>query len=136
MRGEKLDQMKDSMFTILDEMADIDYFSIISFSSWVSHWNPRDGFIERNENEPYQATEDLKKKVIEDIMSLVASGGTNINEAVLEAIELGKKSSNMIPATTKTMIVFLTDGQATNGITNPAAITTNIKSANEALGQL
>ena len=36
--GQKLKQMKEAMFTILDDMTDEDSFSIISFESKVHHF--------------------------------------------------------------------------------------------------
>jgi hypothetical protein len=41
MDGEKIEQLKDSMFTVLDDMTESDYFNIITFSDGVSHWDPQ-----------------------------------------------------------------------------------------------
>ena len=35
MMGEKITQLQDAMFTILDDMTEDDYFSIITFNSGV-----------------------------------------------------------------------------------------------------
>merc|ERR1712183_1036609 len=40
MHGEKLQQLKDAMFTVLNDMKPEDFFNIITFSSSVSNWSP------------------------------------------------------------------------------------------------
>ena len=35
MQGEKITQLQDAMFTILDDMTEDDYFSILTFNSGV-----------------------------------------------------------------------------------------------------
>jgi hypothetical protein len=42
MEGEKIQQMKDAMITILDDLNESDHFNIITFSSEVEIWNPKD----------------------------------------------------------------------------------------------
>ena len=51
--------------------------------------------------------------------SLNAGGGTNINDAMLRALQMAKEktSSSDLPANTQAMVVFMTDGQATSGAT-------------------
>merc|ERR1712233_139849 len=40
MYGDKLQQLKDAMFTVLDDMKPEDFFNIITFSTSVSNWSP------------------------------------------------------------------------------------------------
>merc|ERR1712130_809301 len=40
MYGERLQQLKDAMFTVLDDMKPEDFFNIITFSTSVSNWSP------------------------------------------------------------------------------------------------
>merc|ERR1712051_799632 len=40
MYGERLQQLKDAMFTVLDDMKPEDFFNIITFSTGVSNWSP------------------------------------------------------------------------------------------------
>ncbi len=41
MEGEKIQQMKDAMVTILDDLNEDDHFNIITFSSEVENWNSK-----------------------------------------------------------------------------------------------
>ena len=43
MEGEKIQQMKDAMVTILDDLNEGDNFNIITFSSEVENWSPKSG---------------------------------------------------------------------------------------------
>merc|ERR1712233_209724 len=40
MYGERLQQLKDAIFTVLDDMKPEDFFNIITFSTSVSNWSP------------------------------------------------------------------------------------------------
>jgi len=128
MSGEKLVQMKDAMFTVLDEMTQQDMFSIITFSSWFNHWNP-----ENDIGNPMQATEENKQKAIEYILGLEAGGGTNFNEAILEGIKLTKRAleTEALPREVTSMVVFLTDGLPSSGVTNNEIIKNNVRDANK-----
>ena len=66
-------------------------------------------------------------------MNLRDGGGTNINDALVTAIDVAKKVrvSEEIPANTKPMIIFLTDGEATQGITDSKQIRSNVMDSNE-----
>jgi len=126
-------QMNDSMFTVLDEATEKDYFSIIEFNHDVKFWNPLDGFSSKTPERYFKADADNKKMAISSVLELVADGGTNINEAILKAIEHGKeaKRSKKIPETAKSMIVFLTDGEASEGVQDSELIKQNIEDANK-----
>ena len=66
------------------------------------------------------------------VEAMVASGGTNIYQGLksgLQRIEESSSSSTVV----QPMIIFLTDGHATSGITEKTAILTDIQKANSAL---
>jgi len=137
MWGEKMEQLKDAMFTILDDMTENDYIDIITFSDGTAHWQP----LEESDIEPQRAntlikaTEKNKNEAIKHIIDLEADGGTNINEAMLEGIKLAEVAiqSENLPKEVKSMIVFLTDGLPSTGEQNGDVIKKNIKEANEKL---
>merc|ERR1712038_1965103 len=62
MGGEKIQQLKDAMFTVLEDLTGSDYFNIIQFNSEIKHWNG-EGFSETN-TEIYKATEENKRNAI------------------------------------------------------------------------
>jgi len=78
MVGEKLRQLKDAMFTVLDDMTDQDYFNIVTFGTAVYHWEDSMSVV--------RATAASKARAIAFILDLEERGGTNINEAVLAGL--------------------------------------------------
>ena len=62
------------------------------------------------------------------VFDLNAGGGTNINEALLEAIQLARNVTS--EKKLQKMIIFLTDGDPTSGETNLETIKENVKRAN------
>lgn len=111
----KILQAKDALKWILEKLNEGDRFNIINFdynSSWFS-----ESLVEVNSESIKEAIEYAEK--------INAGGGTNINEALLTACDLFNLESD----STK-IIFFLTDGEATVGITDTESITTNVKNAN------
>lgn len=109
MWGRKMEQLKESQTKILDDLSSDDYFNIITFSSDVYLWSPNDTInTKRNEfnqpsflaiseftppqllarKQPLPATPENINKAKAFIDSLVASGGTNIHDAIIEALNL------------------------------------------------
>merc|ERR1712001_554495 len=131
MDGEKISQLKDAMFTILDDMTEKDYFNIITFSSGTEHWSPATSEYSE-EVHAIQATKENRDAAIEFVRGLDASGGTNINAALLE----GLRSASLVtrnedlPRDLLSTIVFLSDGEATEGETRGTTIRDNVKTAN------
>merc|ERR1712165_29148 len=80
----------------------------------------------------YRATDQNKNIAIGSILDLQADGGTNINDALLAAMAVGKdaKQKGAFPADVQTMVVFLTDGNPSSGVTDKSEIKSNVKSAN------
>lgn len=135
MYGEKLDQTKDAMVTILDDLGDQDFFNILTFSDNVYHWKPEAELEEKPHKATYQGTQNMRDEALTYSLGLNTIGGTNINDAMVAAVELVKqvKQSEELPSNTQPMIIFLTDGEATSGITDSAAIRQNINVANKDL---
>merc|ERR1712203_574191 len=127
MYGEKLQQLKDAMFTVLDDMKPEDFFNIITFSTSVSEIA-----IEGAPTPAIPATPENKKKAISHVLDLEASGGTNINEAMLTGLQLAQEvlQSEVLPQGVASMLIFLSDGEATEGETSGEAIKTNVATAN------
>merc|ERR1719336_1774184 len=123
--------MKDAMFTVLDDMTGEDFFNIVTFSSGVAHWKKKKS-SQAPPTEFYRATDENKNIAIGFILDLEANGGTNINDALLAALAIGKdaKQKGAFPADVQTMVVFLTDGNPSSGVTDKSDIKSNIKSAN------
>ena len=66
--------------------------------------------------------------------SLGASGGTNINSGMVRGLELAKENMErvgLLPNNTQAMVVFMTDGEPTSGVTSKPTIKSNIVEANQ-----
>jgi len=142
MGGEKIEQLKDSMFTVLDDMNEEDFFSIITFNGGVKQWYPQQGNEEEYEydlsstefhsQKPLKASKENKDLAIKHILELQAGGGTNLNDAIIEGIQQANLAmqKEQLPKDVKSMMIFLSDGQASSGETRSEVIKENIKANN------
>jgi len=110
MRGEKLEQAKDALQFVLDELNEEDRFNIIAFSTGVRQYDDR------------LRPADERKEARSFVRNLTASGGTDINRALLEALD-------QVDEERPTIIIFLTDGLATEGEIETDRILDNIDDA-------
>ena len=134
MAGERINQLKDAMFAILEQMPEDDHFSILTFHTNVSRWEQRrtvsSRFSKTLPRGVYPADEKNKNEAIKFVNSLSAQGSTNINQALLDGLTLLKTTSEKLSSKMMSMLIFLTDGQATVGEKNARVIKQNIKDAN------
>ncbi|HKV38796.1 MAG TPA: VIT domain-containing protein [Blastocatellia bacterium] len=114
MSGEKIDNAKAALKFGVESLGERDRFNVISFSGEEHLMS--DGLIE--------ATKEGKAKGLAFISDLRAEGGTNINDVLVAAFKQFK------PSDRPKMLVFLTDGQPTVGVTDPGQIHKNVADAN------
>ncbi|TSK13145.1 Inter-alpha-trypsin inhibitor heavy chain H2 [Bagarius yarrelli] len=109
----------DAMKTILDSLTTDDYFSIIDFNHNVRCWS--EDLVPGNTLQVGEA-----KKYIQDIKP---NGGTNINEALLKAVQMLVKAQNqgLIDQRSVSMIILVSDGDPTVGEIKLSTIQKNIK---------
>ncbi|KAM9042194.1 LOW QUALITY PROTEIN: inter-alpha-trypsin inhibitor heavy chain H6 [Megaptera novaeangliae] len=124
MFGTKMKQTKKAMSVILGNLLASDYFNIISFSDTVSVWKAR-GSIQATIQNVHSAKDYLGH--------MEAAGWTDINAALLAAASV-LNHSNQEPGRGPsvgriTLIIFLTDGEPTAGVTTPSVILFNIRQA-------
>lgn len=118
MRGVKMDQARRALKYCLDNLKAKDRFAIVQFATAVNLY--RDNLVEAS---PEQV-EDAKKWV----EKLKATGGTNINGALMKALDL--RSSDMGRSFN---MVFFTDGAPTLGeTTDTKEILKNVAKKNSA----
>ncbi|XP_057685426.1 inter-alpha-trypsin inhibitor heavy chain H6 [Corythoichthys intestinalis] len=118
MIGTKIKQTKQAMSTILGDLREGDHFNIVTFSDKVHIW--RKGRTVRANRQNVRDAKEFVKRII-------AEGWTNINAALLSAAQLINSPSSgslRVP-----LLVFLTDGEATAGVTAGSAILSNAKKA-------
>ncbi|XP_050953258.1 LOW QUALITY PROTEIN: inter-alpha-trypsin inhibitor heavy chain H6 [Labeo rohita] len=125
MIGTKIKQTKAAMTTILSDLREGDYFNLITFSDKVHTWK---------KGRTVRATRQNVRDAKEFVRKIIAEGWTNINAALLSAAQLLNPSSHSSSSTATSshrvpMIIFLTDGEATIGETEPDAILRNAQNA-------
>jgi Ca-activated chloride channel family protein len=114
MNGPKIRQAKDAAKFIINHLDDKDRFSIIDFDDGVSLFAP----------ELVSADAAHRDRALKFVDGVEDSGGTNINEALLQAMKM------MPPGDRPSYVLFLTDGQPTVGITAAQDILRNVGQAN------
>ncbi|TRY98799.1 hypothetical protein DNTS_013107 [Danionella cerebrum] len=127
MIGTKIKQTKAAMTTILGDLREGDHFNLITFSDNVHTWK---------KGRTVRATRQNIRDAKEFVRKIMAAGLTNINEALLSAAQLLNPSSRSSSPTGRAqasnrvpMIIFLTDGEATIGETEPDLILRNAQNA-------
>nr|XP_046200407.1 inter-alpha-trypsin inhibitor heavy chain H6-like isoform X5 [Oncorhynchus gorbuscha] len=120
MIGTKIKQTKQAMSTILGDLREEDHFNIITFSDKVHTW--RKGRTVRATRINIRDAKDFVKRII-------AEGWTNINAALLSAAQLVNPPSSSGGTRRVPLVIFLTDGEATIGVTSGDFILSNAKSA-------
>jgi len=110
MEGEKIEQAQAALVYVLEHLNEEDRFNVVAFSTGLQQYA---GSL-RPTSEARQA--------IEWVRRLEAVGGTDINRALLEALA---QAGGERPA----VLIFLTDGLPTEGVTEVEQILANVKAA-------
>ncbi|PKK20427.1 inter-alpha-trypsin inhibitor heavy chain family, member 4, transcript variant X1 [Columba livia] len=118
MAGRKIEQTRAALLKILQDLHPEDHFSFITFNSKVVEWK----------SSLLQATAENVASATGFMRTLSASGGTDINRALLTAVSLLDKAEKL-PERSVSMIILLTDGQPTSGENNVEVIQENIQNA-------
>ncbi|NWY62034.1 ITIH4 inhibitor, partial [Chionis minor] len=118
MAGRKIEQTRDALLKILQDLRPEDHFSFITFNSKVVEWK----------SSLLQATAENVASAAGFVRTLSASGGTDINRALLTAVS-GLDKAERLTERSVSMIILLTDGQPTSGENNVEVIQENIQKA-------
>ncbi|NWW79720.1 ITIH4 inhibitor, partial [Climacteris rufus] len=118
MTGRKIEQTKDALLKILQDLRPKDHFSFIAFNNKVVEWK----------SSLLRATEKNVADAEAFVQTLSATGGTHISGALLAAVSLLDKAQ-ALPERSVSMVILLTDGQPTSGEKNVEAIQKNVKKA-------
>ncbi len=109
MEGEKIEQARDALIYVLDHLNKEDRFNIVAFSTGLQQYAR--GL--RPASEAREAADWVRR--------LEAVGGTDLNRALLEALAQVDERP--------TMLIFLTDGLPTEGVTEIEQILSNVEAA-------
>ncbi len=118
MSGEKIDQAKEALGFILNNLNADDRFTIIAYNDRVDPLF--DGLVEVNQENLAQARDRLDR--------IEARGGTNIHEALQTAMKLWPVPGR--PLAGPKYVIFLTDGLPTVGKTDMKTILADTAEAN------
>jgi len=116
MAGEKIEQARAALKFCLSSLNPQDRFNVIAFSHEPSPF--RDALVEAS-----RENVDAGRSFADDLR---ASGGTNINDALLAALEAAPSGDQTRPY----LIVFMTDGLPTIGTTDIQEILENVARCN------
>lgn len=120
MTGQKIEQSKKAMEFVLRNLNEGDLFNIVAYDDRVEKY--------KEEMQTYnKATFD---EAYTYVNTLAPGGGTNINGALVSAME--SLPDNKRP----TYVIFLTDGLPTAGTTDEMSIATNCTNANKIKARL
>ncbi|XP_054564134.1 LOW QUALITY PROTEIN: inter-alpha-trypsin inhibitor heavy chain H4-like [Eptesicus fuscus] len=121
MMGKKIRQTREALIKILEDLRPEDHFNLISFSGEATQWKP--SLVPAST----QNVEEAKKYA----NSIKAQGGTNINDAMLMAVQLLETATReeQLPSGSVSLLLLLTDGDPTVGETNPTVIQKNVQEA-------
>lgn len=114
MRGEKIEQARAAALQIIEALDEGEYFNIIDYSDSINSFA----------DAPVEKTPETIAAARDYIASIRAIGGTNIHDALVEALRQ-PTAQDALP-----MVLFLTDGLPTIGQTREQAIRTAATRAN------
>ncbi|XP_029989318.1 inter-alpha-trypsin inhibitor heavy chain H3-like isoform X2 [Sphaeramia orbicularis] len=116
MSGRKIHQTRIALIHILNDLAEEDFFGLITFDGNIFHWK----------RELVQANQQNVGSAKEFARNIRDRGSTDINRAVLE----GARMLNAHPREgSASILILLTDGDPTSGETNRERIQSNVKKA-------
>ncbi|NWS73739.1 ITIH4 inhibitor, partial [Crotophaga sulcirostris] len=118
MGGRKIEQTRDALLKVLQDLRPEDHFGFVTFNNKVVEWK----------SSLLQATAENVASAAGFVQTLSASGGTDINRALLTALSLLGEAQGL-PERSISMIILLTDGQPTSGERNVEVIQENIQKA-------
>ncbi|XP_070176067.1 inter-alpha-trypsin inhibitor heavy chain H3-like [Littorina saxatilis] len=123
MSGEKIEQAKEAMLKILDDLKkqESDTFNILLFDDGLEAW--ADSPMSTLGREIDKAKGFVRVK-------LESRGGTNIHFALMEGLRILLKDREEKSCKFADIIVFLTDGDPTTGVTDTAQIIREVTTEN------
>ncbi|XP_026244415.2 inter-alpha-trypsin inhibitor heavy chain H3 [Urocitellus parryii] len=121
MAGRKIQQTRDALLKILDDVKETDHLNFILFSGGVTTW--KDQLV--------QATPENLQEARTFVKNIRDDGMTNLNDGLLRGIHMLNKAreENLVPERSTSIVIMLTDGDANAGESNPERIQENVRNA-------
>ncbi len=115
MAGKKMEQSRKALSFVLDNLNEDDLYNIVAYDDRVETFKPELERYNRKSNEEAQYF----------VQGISAGGGTNIQKALVTAMEMLKDDKR------PSYIIFLTDGQPTTGSLNEMDIARDCAGSNK-----
>ncbi|KAL4601560.1 Inter-alpha-trypsin inhibitor heavy chain H3-like [Arapaima gigas] len=120
MHGRKIEQTRQALLKILGDIAEEDHFALITFDDRVQPWKKQ--LVKATANN-LEAAQSFVRKIRD-------RGATDINAAVLEGVRmLNVFAETKKPNGSVSILILLTDGDPTSGVTNLDTIQANVREA-------
>uniref|UniRef100_A0A3Q4G489 Inter-alpha-trypsin inhibitor heavy chain H3-like n=1 Tax=Neolamprologus brichardi TaxID=32507 RepID=A0A3Q4G489_NEOBR len=116
MEGRKIEQTRTALIHILNDLAEDDHFGLITFDDRISYWK----------RELVQANKKNLESAKNFARNIQDRGSTDINEAVLQGARMLNAHNREGSAS---ILILLTDGDPTSGVTNLEKIQSNVRQA-------
>ncbi|MBI4749631.1 MAG: VWA domain-containing protein [Acidobacteria bacterium] len=117
MAGQKIEQAKAAALQVLESIPMGEPFNIVDFSDRVAQFSSK----------PVEKTEETVHLARQYISRIQSSGGTNIDGALQTALKQPVSEKISLP-----VVLFLTDGCPTSGVTSEVEIRQNALTSNQA----
>lgn len=114
MRGEKIEQVRLAVQTVLEELEEGEAFNIVDYADSVRQYSPT----------PVLKDETTLRDASDYVLGIMEEGGTNIRDALVTALAL-RPTPGYLP-----IVIFLTDGVPTVGVTQESGIREDVAGAN------
>ncbi|XP_059878649.1 inter-alpha-trypsin inhibitor heavy chain H1 isoform X3 [Delphinus delphis] len=121
MEGQKVKQTKEALLKILGDLRPGDYFDLVLFGSAVQSW--RGSLVQAS-----AANLDAARNFVQHFS---LAGSTNLNGGLLQGIEILNKAQGSLPELSNhaSILIMLTDGEPTEGVTDHTQILKNVRDA-------
>ncbi|XP_062977228.1 inter-alpha-trypsin inhibitor heavy chain H3-like isoform X2 [Elgaria multicarinata webbii] len=121
MSGRKLQQTKDALLKILEDIKEEDYLNFVLFGSDVHKWK----------HTLIQATPENLDEARRYVRNINIAGWTNLNGGLMAGIEMlnDAQKNGSVPERSASLIIMLTDGRPTKGERDTQVILDNVRNA-------
>ncbi|NXW28312.1 ITIH3 inhibitor, partial [Phaetusa simplex] len=123
MSGREIEQTREALLKILDDIKEDDFFNFILFGSKVHTW--KETLI--------KATPENLDEARKFVRGIDTEGMTNLYGGVMRGIDMlnAAHEENLVPKRSASIIIMLTDGKPNVGISNTEDIQAHVKKAIE-----
>ncbi|XP_019360757.1 PREDICTED: inter-alpha-trypsin inhibitor heavy chain H3-like isoform X3 [Gavialis gangeticus] len=121
MSGREIEQTREALLKILDDIKGDDYFNFILFGSVIYTW--KDTLV--------KATAENLEEARKFVRAIDTEGATNLHGGLMRGIEMLNTAyeKNIVPQRSTSIIIMLTDGQPNVGLSDPQQIQESVKKA-------